>query len=122
MNAHAEMPEHERPLSEVYRLLAERFVVNSGKARRMEKREKIELAKRKQAFVDAHPGEKITDAAAERAVLASPEWDAYICEMVEARNQAEADGLRMEYVELRKWEINDANSTRRREMGLHGGH
>lgn len=58
----------------------------------------------------------MADAAAEREVKASEEWFLYLEEGVEAVNEAERLKHRLEWLDLRRWEMNDANATRRHEM------
>lgn len=108
------VPEHERPMSAVFGDFAKAYCEASARARRFETFKTSELERRKKALI-AERG-PMADAAAEREVKASDDWFQYLEEGVEAVNEAERLKHRLEWLDLKRWEMNDANATRRHEM------
>jgi hypothetical protein len=121
MNAHQrivseEIPAHERPLSERYRVTANQWCRLDGAARMLEEKKTLELEKRKDGVI-AELG-PMPENKAERIVKASQDWADYVTAMVNARTAAnelqhELIGIRME-----EREISDRNQTIRAEMRL----
>lgn len=114
-----DMPEDERPISELFRITSKHWIAADHEYRHFEEMKTPELEKRKQALIEAAtPDDKMTDAKAERIVKASQEWRDYIRQLVEAKTKANRFQMQMEYIRMRQWEINDANASKRAEMGL----
>ena len=80
-----EMGENERPLSEMFRLVAKEWVELDGAACLLEECKTAVLAQRMLALGGDKPVSH-----AEREVKASPEWTDYLTKMVEARSAAQA--------------------------------
>lgn len=109
-----DMPRHERPMSEQFRLVARKFCAANAKARRFEAIKSTELERRKKDLIRERG--PMPDAAAEREVKASDDWMQFLEEGVAAMNEAERHKLHMELLEIQRWEINDANASHRAEM------
>lgn len=123
MTAHpaiTEMPQHERPLSELFRLSANAWVEADAKARELEGLKDLLLEQRKNALVLAaqQRGDKLADNAAEREVKASDAWLDYITGMIHARTEANRHKVEMERIRMREREIADHNATIRAEYRL----
>lgn len=102
-----DMPRHERPMSEQFRLVARKFCAANAKARRFEAIKSTELERRKKDLIRERG--PMPDAAAEREVKASDDWMQFLEDGVAAK-------LHMELLEIQRWEINDANASHRAEM------
>jgi hypothetical protein len=101
-----------QPLSERYRLAALDWVDKDAAARLLEETKTAVLSQRKSAL-----GE-MADARAERLVKATPEWDAWIKRMVDARTVANRAKVNMEYLRMKFAEQQSAEATARAEMKL----
>lgn len=112
----AEMPAHERPLSELYRLAANAWVKQDGIARRLEELKSTVLEQQKQNLIQTNG--HMPDSHAEREVKAAPEWETYITAMVEARTEANKLKITMEVLRMEERETRDRNETIRAEMRL----
>lgn len=116
-----DIPEHERSIAEQFRITARHWIAADAKARLLEELKTPELERRKNALIEAASEEdRMTDAKAERLVKASPEWFAYITEMVDARTLSNRFEQQMEHIEKKQWEENNANANVRAEMRLTG--
>lgn len=123
MNARAavsEMPEQERPLSEMFRISANAWVETDAKARELEGLKDLLLEQKKNALVLAanRRGEKLADNAAEREVKASDHWMDYITSMIHARTEANRHKVEMERIRMREREIADHHANIRAEYRL----
>jgi len=108
----SEMPQHERPLSEQYRLVAKAWVDADAAANLLEETKGATLSERMLALGDM-PVSK-----AEMTVKGSPEWHLYLEEMVAARKEANLRKVHMKYIEMRfsEWQAADANQRSERRL------
>lgn len=118
MNAHAEIPPHERPISEEYRIVAKAWVDADAGARMREEMKTPTLEKLKSEAIAANP--KLADNAAEREVKAGADWFEYIREMVNARTAANRLKAQMVYIDMKFKERQSFNATARAEMQMGG--
>lgn len=111
-----ETPDHERLLSEQWRVAAKIWVEDAAGAKLLDELKTTILAQRKQALIVNDP--KLADSHAERIVKADPEWEKYIREMVEAKRVADFSKARMDYIELKfkEWQSLNANERKERFM------
>ena len=100
--------------SERYRLVAKDWVQKDGAARMLEDSKTTVLNQRMQALG------KMPVSSAEREVKSSPEWAEYIQKMVEARTAANLAKVKMKYIEMKYYEWQSGNASRRAEMRLTG--
>ena len=112
----AEMPTHERPLSEQYRVAANAWCHADAIARRLEELKTTALEQQKQALIRSHG--HMPDSHAEREVKSNPDWEAYITRMVDARTAANTYKIEMEVLRMEERELRDRNETIRAEMRL----
>ena len=111
-----DMPEHERPLSEQYRIAAKAWVAAEAGAQLLEDLKTTKLEQHKQALIDAEG--QMPDSHAERMVKAGPEWETYIREIVDARKDANFAKVKLRYIEMRFSEWNSRDATARAEMKM----
>lgn len=118
----SDMPQHERPLSELYRITANAWVDADAKARELEELKTTLLDQRKQMLIDeaAENGTKLADNAAERQARAEPGWATYIRGMVEARTEANRLKVELVRISMREREIADHNANIRADMRMSG--
>ena len=111
-----EIPEHERLLSEQYRIAAKSWVDDDAAARLLHELKTTFLDQRKQALIEKEPG--LADSHAERRVKADPEWEKFIREMVAAKRAANFSLVRMNYIELKfkEWQALNANARNEKFM------
>jgi len=112
-----DMPRHEIPLSELYRMAAEAYVDAESKARQLEEGKSIALAEMINRICDAE--EKLSQARAERIAKASPEYKGYLRRMHDARTEAnlravDRDVLKMKHSE---WMMQRAAARDERRLG-----
>jgi hypothetical protein len=120
MNALAqELDQHERPISEQYRIAANLWVDADGEARELEELKTTMLEQKKNMLVLSSVG-KMPDSHAEREVKASDDWETYIRGMVHARTKANKLKVEMERLKMLEREIADRNNTIRAEMRMAG--
>lgn len=112
----AETPEHERSLSEQYRLVAKAWVDIDGAARMLEELKTTKLEQAKQALILAEGD--MPDSHAERRVKAGPDWEQYIRDMVQARTDANLKRVHMEYLKMKEREQQSAEANARHEARL----
>lgn len=112
----SEMPQHDRPISEQYRLVAKAWVDADAKARLLEEMKTTRLEQQKQQLIETEGD--MPDSHAERRVKASSEWEIYIQGMVEARTQANLRRSQLEFLKMKFTEWQDANASNRAEMRL----
>ena len=108
-----EMPAHERPISEEFRLVAKAWVDANAAANLLEETKSAVLSKMMLAL-----GEKSVSAA-EMKVKASDKWYNHVKKIVDARADADLRKVQMEYVRMKfsEWQSSDANARRERQMG-----
>ena len=111
-----ELPAHERPISEQFRLVAKKWVDAAAAADLLSGMKKSTLAKFKCDYIEKNPG--TADNAAERIALASDEWVTYLKSMIEAQKKSRLLWAQMEYLRMRHAEKMSEDATARREMGL----
>lgn len=112
MNATAQIPQHERPISEEYRIVAKQYVDADAAASLLEELKTATLSQKQQELGD------MPVSRAEMQVKSSPEWFAYIERMVEARKTANRLKVQMEYIRMRHSEQQSAEATARSERRL----
>lgn len=113
-----EMPRQERPLSEQYRLTANAWVDADAAARLLEELKTTKLEQEKTKLFERH-GE-MPDNRAERIVKASPAWELFIKQMVEAKTEANRLKAQLAVISMRERELADRNATIRAEQRLSG--
>jgi hypothetical protein len=107
-----EMPEHERPLSEQFRIIAKEWCDLDGAARMLEECKSATLSTMMKRLGDKPA------AHAERDVKSSPEWHDYIRKMVETRTAANLKKVQLEFIRMRQqeWIAADANARVERRL------
>lgn len=107
-----EMPQHERPISEEYRIVAKQWCQLDSAARMLEENKTSRLAELMMAEGD------IPVSRAEMRVKASQDWKDYLKAMVDARTAANEKKEQLTYIRFKfaEWQANDA--TARAEMKL----
>lgn len=107
-----EIPEHERPLSEQYRLVAKAWVDAEKAAAILEESKSAVLSQMMLAKGD------ITVSKAEMQSRGSPQWQDYLDKMVSARAEANLRKVQMKYIEMKfsEWQSSDANQRSERRM------
>jgi hypothetical protein len=107
-----EMPAHERPISEEFRLVAKAWCEADAAARLLEETKSSMLAK----LVIASKEPSITRA--EYAAKASAEYAEHIDKMVVAKTEANLRRVQMKFIEMKfsEWTSADANQRRERQM------
>jgi len=111
--AAAEMPEHEQPLSEQYRIAAKEYV----KAKSISELADALKPTRFAELMQAHPD--IAVSRAEIAVRASPEWKEHVASVVAAAEAADMARHKVKWIEMRfqEWVMQTASARKEREMG-----
>lgn len=113
-----DMPERERPISELFRIAGDKYVAARKAFKTVDDTEKVKLARMKQRYIDEcrkkDPTAKTTDAAAERYVFMSDEWEEHLLHKIELDAEMqllkiEMDELRMRHEEQRERSANSRN-------------
>lgn len=112
-----EMPRHERPLSEQYRVVAEQFGEAYRQASFMENTRSGMLARLIKKEM-ASSNEKLTRATAELNVKASDAWFEFNDELAKAKERVEILRAQKKFIEMRQWEQADANANVRAEKRM----
>lgn len=112
MNATAQIPQHERPISEEYRIVAKQYVDADAAASLLEELKSATLSQYMQTYGD------IPVSRAEMQVKASDFWVEYIKKMVEARKSANRLKVQLEYIRMKFSEEQSAEATARAERRL----
>jgi hypothetical protein len=109
----SEMPAHERPISEEFRLVAKAWVEADAAARLLEETKSSLLSKLVMASTEPSIGR------AEHAARASQDYTDHIDQMCKAKAEANLRRVQMKFVEMRfsEWQSSDANARRERQMG-----
>ena len=112
----ATIPEKDRPISELYRLAAHNWAEADGLARELEEKKSIYISEQinKRCELDG----KLSKAAAESQVKASPQYIEFIAEMTNARTEANHLRAEQKYYELKhlEWLVKNAAARRERDM------
>lgn len=95
-----DMPEHERPIVEQFRIVALQYVDADAAASLMEELKTTTLEKMKTKTIQALGD--MADNKAERLVKSGDEWTEYIEKMVAARSRADKLKLQLEYLRMRE--------------------
>jgi hypothetical protein len=111
-----DIPQHEQPLSERYRLAANAWVKADAVARRYEELKSTRLEQMKNALI-LKDG-PMPDNRAEREIKASDEWERYIIDMVDARTRANELKVQIVEIQMLEREQQDRNQTIRAEMRM----
>ena len=106
------VPKDDRPLSEVFRLVAKAWVELDGAARMLEEAKTATLSQMMKKLGD------VPAAHAERDVKSSEEWRDYIKQMVDARTEANLKKVQLEFLRMRFAEWNSAQANARHEARL----
>jgi hypothetical protein len=112
MTATAQTQQHERPISEEYRIVAKQYVDADAAASLLEELKTATLSQKQQALGD------MPVSRAEMLVKSSPDWFAYIERMVEARKAANRYKVQLEYISMKFSETQSAEATARAERRL----
>lgn len=110
-SAPREMPEHERPLSEEFRIIAKQWVDAHAAANFLEETKSAVLSR-----LMMNLGREVSVSRAEMEVKAGGDWKEHIEKMVEARKQADLLRVQMKWIEMRfsEWQSADANQRKER--------
>jgi hypothetical protein len=103
----------DRLISEEYRIIAKKWVDADSAATL---REETKSAFYSQLMLE-HADKPVNRA--EIAVKASDEWQEYVANMVQARKEANLLKVQLKYIEMKFYEWQSYNATRRAEMKLH---
>lgn len=108
-----EIPQHERPISEEFRIVAKAWCEADAAARLLEETKSSLLSKLVMASTEPSIGR------AEHAARASSDYTEHIKEMCKAKSEANLRRVQMKFVEMRfsEWQSSDANARRERGMG-----
>jgi len=111
--AAAEMPVHEQPLSEQYRIAAKEYVKAKSIAKLAEDLKPTRFAELMQDHSD------IAVSRAEIAVRASAEWKDHVASVVAAAEAADMARHKVKWIEMRfqEWVMEQAGARKEREMG-----
>lgn len=112
MNATAQIPQHERPISEEYRIVAKQYVDADAAASLLEELKTATLSQKMQALGD------MPVSRAEMQVKASQDWTGYVERMIEARKLANRLKVQLEYIRMKFSEAQSAEATARAERRL----
>lgn len=116
-----EMPEHERPLSEQYRIAGDEWVAAKKERDLIKGLKNTMLERQKRDLIEEarQSGTRMTNAEAERIVEMSTEWEQYIRGLVEADANTESAWIRVHEIEIRygEWNSAEANARRERQIG-----
>lgn len=110
--APAEMPEHERPISEQFRIVARAWVDAEAAAQLLEETKSSVLAQRMAAL-----GEMAVNKA-EMSVKASQDWHDHLKKIVDARREANLKKVNLEFLRIRDKEIERASWAARSEYKM----
>lgn len=108
----SEQPKSDIPISEQYRIIAKKWVDADSAATL---REETKSAFYSQLMLD-HTDKPVNRA--EIAVKASDEWQDFVASMVEARKEANLLKVQLKYIEMKFYEWQSYNATKRAEMKL----
>jgi hypothetical protein len=112
-----DIPHHERPLCERYRLAGRDWAQKRKVYRGYDERKKIVFSELVLALMSLaqKQGNRSTKAQAELEALTSDTWSRYIDQMIEAEHQMNLAEVEKKALEMEQWERNDSNATAREE-------
>jgi hypothetical protein len=120
-----DMPERERPISELFRIAGVKFLAARKAFKTLDDTEKVRLARLKQKYIDQcraiDRAAKITDAAAERHVFISEEWEEYLLHKIELDSAMGLCKLEMDELKMRHEEKRERSADNRSERYLSRG-
>lgn len=111
-----DMPDHERSITEEFRIVANQFVEADGAASLMEEMKSTQLAQMKTRLMESEGD--MSDAKAERVVKSGEDWPAYIEKMVENRTKANKLRLQLEWIRMRERELDRMSWLERSERKM----
>lgn len=103
---------HNQPHSERYRIAAKEWVERESAASLLEETKSAVLSQMKNRCPEK------TEAAKERAVKASEEWNEFVTGMVKAREAANLAKVKLKYMEMKYFEAQSADATARAERRM----
>lgn len=116
-----DMPEHERPISELFRIAGDEWVTAKFKRDQIKGLKNTMLERQKRDLIEEarQAGMRMTNAEAERIVEMSAEWEQYILGLAEAERDTESAWVRCQELEMRfgEWQSREANARKERQMG-----
>ena len=112
-----DIPEHERPLNERYRLACERWTSVRQVWRELKEFKPVRLDELKLAVLqDARSeGRHITESVATREAQTSDAWKGYLKRLLDAEHSKNIAEAEKKALEMEQWERNDRNATAREE-------
>lgn len=120
-----EIPEDQRPISELHRLKSIEYVQAYKHWKMIDETEKVKFQRLKQAYIDdcriLEPTTKVTDAAAERYVQCSNEWEEHLRNKVELDATVKLLQLDLATLKMRHEEERMHSANRRDERYLSRG-
>lgn len=116
-----DMPEHERPISELFRIAGDEWVAAKLKRDLIKGLKTTMLERQKRDLIEEarQIGTRMTNSEAERTVEMSTEWEQYIRGLAEAERDTEAAWVRCQELDMRfgEWQSREANARKERQMG-----
>lgn len=102
-----------RPISELWRIAAEEWVDADSAARILEDTKGAVFSQ-----MVLSQGDQIAVNRAENNIKGSPQWEAHIRKVAEAKTHANKLRVKMDYLKMRYWEQQGADASKRAEMRL----
>lgn len=116
-----EMPERDRPISELFRIAGDSWVAAKKKRDLLKGLKDTFLERRKRQLIEdaRDAGERMSKVDAESIVKCSDEWEKYIEGLVEAEEVTESAWVKCQELEMRygEWQSAEANARKERQMG-----
>lgn len=115
-----DMPERERPISELFRIAGDEWVTAKKKRDLIKGLKDTILIRRKRELIEEarQLGERMTKTDAEDIVKASTEWEDYIRGLADAEEATESAWVKCQELEMRYGERQSAEATARKEWGM----
>lgn len=110
------LPKHEQPISEQFRIVARQWVDADAAAAILEELKTTTLENMKSKIITENGD--MADNKAERLAKCSPDWEKYIREMCEHRAKANKLKLQMEYLRMKFNEQQSMEANGRHEARL----
>jgi hypothetical protein len=116
----AEIPERERPLSELYRIAGDAWVEAKFKRDKIKGLKTTMLERQKRDLIEEarQAGTRMTNAEAERIIEMSTEWEQYIIGLAEAERDTESAWIKCQEIEMRfgEWQSQEANARKEQRI------
>ena len=116
-----DMPAHERPISELFRLAGDEWVAAKFNRDKIKGLKNTMLERQKRDLIEEarQAGMRMTNAEAERIVEMSDEWEQYVLGLAEAERDTESAWVKCQELEMRfgEWQSREANARKERQMG-----